>query len=200
MSTELGEFLRSSRERLTPEAVGLPPGRRRRTPGLRREEVAALAGISIEYLIRLEQGRDTNPSAAVLAALSDTLRLTEAERAHLGMLSIHSRHGEMCPEKTTPIEEVAPNFWRAVARYGFMERPDIPALLRQAHTVGCGIDLDDVTYYIGRETIVGQEDAGWLSKMRMRLFALMERNSSHVTDFCRVPPESVVEIGREVAI
>jgi transcriptional regulator with XRE-family HTH domain len=108
MSSELGDFLRSSRERLTPEDVGLPPGRRRRTPGLRREEVAALAGISIEYLIRLEQGRDSNPSASVLAALADTLRLSEHERQHLGMLSIHANQSEMCPEKATPTEDVAP--------------------------------------------------------------------------------------------
>lgn len=116
MSTELGEFLRSSRERLTPDAVGLPPGRRRRTPGLRREEVAALAGISIEYLIRLEQGRDSNPSPSVLAALSDTLRLTEAERGHLGMLSIHANQGEMCPEKVPPAEEVAPTIVQLLAQ------------------------------------------------------------------------------------
>jgi transcriptional regulator with XRE-family HTH domain len=108
MSSELGDFLRASRERLTPEEVGLRPGRHRRTPGLRREEVAALAGISIEYLIRLEQGRDSNPSAAVLAALSDTLRLSEPERRHLGMLSIHANQSPMCPEKESPTEEVAP--------------------------------------------------------------------------------------------
>lgn len=108
MASELGDFLRASRERLTPADVGLPTSRRRRTPGLRREEVAALAGISIEYLIRLEQGRDTNPSAAVLAALADTLRLSEAERGHLGMLSIHANQSEMCPGKVTPTEEVAP--------------------------------------------------------------------------------------------
>ena len=107
MSSELGEFLRASRERLTPEEVGLPAGRRRRTPGLRREEVAALAGISIEYLIRLEQGRDSNPSASVLSALSDTLRLSAHERQHLGMLSIHANQSEMCPAKATPTEEVA---------------------------------------------------------------------------------------------
>jgi transcriptional regulator with XRE-family HTH domain len=108
MSSELGDFLRSSRERLTPEEVGLRSGRHRRTPGLRREEVAALAGISIEYLIRLEQGRDSNPSASVLAALSDTLRLSEAERQHLAMLSIHANQSPMCPEKSSPTEEVAP--------------------------------------------------------------------------------------------
>ena len=52
------------------------------------------------------------------------------------------------------VEEIAPGFWRATARYGFMERPDIPALLQKAHAGGCGIDLSDVTYYVGHETVV----------------------------------------------
>lgn len=98
------------------------------------------------------------------------------------------------------LDEVAPNFWRATARYGFMERPDIPALLRKAHAAGCGIDLDDVTYYIGHETVVGREKGHWLIKFQNRLFALMERNSTHVTDFFRVPSDSVVEIGRQIEI
>jgi KUP system potassium uptake protein len=97
------------------------------------------------------------------------------------------------------VEEVAPNFWRASARYGFMERPDIPALLRKAHAVGCDISLDDVTYYIGHETVISRGGHG-LGRFQKKLFALMERNSTHVTDFFRVPSESVVEIGRQIAI
>ncbi|MEP9372746.1 KUP/HAK/KT family potassium transporter [Mesorhizobium sp. KR1-2] len=98
------------------------------------------------------------------------------------------------------MEEVAPNFWRAIAQYGFMERPDIPALLRQAQIKECGIGLDDVTYYIGRETVISRDGGNWLANFQKSLFALMERNSAHVTDFLRVPTESVVEIGRQVAI
>src|SRR5262249_34074729 len=56
------------------------------------------------------------------------------------------------------VNEIAPNMWRARARYGFMERPDIPALLQEAHARGCMISLDDVTYYVGHETIVHRED------------------------------------------
>ncbi|WP_250033413.1 helix-turn-helix domain-containing protein [Paractinoplanes maris] len=84
---ELGTFLRARRAEVTPAEVGLPPGTRRRTPGLRRAEVAMLAGVSVEYLIRLEQGRDRHPSAQVLAALAGPLRLTAAERAHLYRLT-----------------------------------------------------------------------------------------------------------------
>ncbi|ROS45033.1 helix-turn-helix transcriptional regulator [Amycolatopsis thermoflava] len=84
---ELGAFLRSRRERLRPEDVGLPSGPRRRTPGLRREEVAVLAHISTEYYVRLEQGRAPRPSGEVLAGIAEALRLTDAESAHLHVLA-----------------------------------------------------------------------------------------------------------------
>jgi transcriptional regulator with XRE-family HTH domain len=80
---ELADFLRSRRERITPAAVGLPAGQRRRTPGLRREEAAQLAYISTEYYTRLEQARGPRPSREVLAGLARALRLTDAERTHL---------------------------------------------------------------------------------------------------------------------
>jgi len=84
---ELGAFLRSRRERLRPEDVGLPSGPRRRTPGLRREEAAVLAHISTEYYVRLEQGRAPRPSGEVLAGIAGALRLTEAESDHLHVLA-----------------------------------------------------------------------------------------------------------------
>ncbi|MEU3253752.1 helix-turn-helix transcriptional regulator [Streptomyces sp. NPDC006997] len=84
---ELADFLRSRRERLTPADVGLPAGRRRRTPGLRREEVAQLAFISPEYYTRLEQARAPRPSREVLSGLTRALRLTDAERDHLHHLA-----------------------------------------------------------------------------------------------------------------
>ncbi|SDK61042.1 Helix-turn-helix domain-containing protein [Nonomuraea maritima] len=84
---ELGAFLRSRRERLRPEDVGLPSGPRRRTPGLRREEVAVLAHISTEYYVRLEQGRAPRPSGEVLAGIAGALRLTDAESDHLHLLA-----------------------------------------------------------------------------------------------------------------
>jgi transcriptional regulator with XRE-family HTH domain len=84
---ELGAFLRSRRERLRPEDVGLPSGPRRRTPGLRREEAAVLAHISTEYYIRLEQGRAPRPSGEVLAGIAGALRLTDAESDHLHVLA-----------------------------------------------------------------------------------------------------------------
>jgi transcriptional regulator with XRE-family HTH domain len=84
---ELAGFLRSRRERINPADVGLPAGTRRRTPGLRREEVAQLAYISTEYYARLEQARGPHPSTEVLAGLSRALRLSDAERHHLHHLA-----------------------------------------------------------------------------------------------------------------
>lgn len=81
---ELAAFLRTRRERLDPRDAGIPAGRRsRRTPGLRREEVAELAGISVDYVVRLEQARGLRPSAEVVEALASALRLVPDERAYL---------------------------------------------------------------------------------------------------------------------
>lgn len=79
----LGELLRSRRQRLTPDDVGLPPGTRRRTSGLRREEVAQLANVSVTYYTFLEQGRQVRPSEPVLHALASALQMTQAERGYL---------------------------------------------------------------------------------------------------------------------
>ncbi|MFH1339757.1 MAG: helix-turn-helix transcriptional regulator [Pseudomonadota bacterium] len=84
---EFGDFLRSRRERLSPKAAGIPSGRRRRTAGLRREEVAELAGIGVDWYIRLEQGRTVSPSATTIDALARALRLSKAEHAHLRALA-----------------------------------------------------------------------------------------------------------------
>lgn len=100
---ELGELLRSRRERLQPGDVGLPPGVRRRTRGLRREEVAQLAAISSTYYTVLEQGRDVRPSRQVLDALAVALRLDATERAHIHELI----HGAL-PAQAHAITESLP--------------------------------------------------------------------------------------------
>ncbi len=92
-SGELGAFLRARRARVKPEAVGLPHGQGiRRTPGLRREELAALAGVSIDYLIRLEQGKETNPGTGILDALAGALLLDSDAHAHLYTLANEAAH------------------------------------------------------------------------------------------------------------
>jgi transcriptional regulator with XRE-family HTH domain len=105
----LADFLRTRREQLSPADVGLRETGRRRTPGLRREEVATLAGVSIDYLVRIEQGRDTNPSASVLTALAVALQLDEDDRLHLFRLAAHSGpNSEMCPAVPPLVDDVAP--------------------------------------------------------------------------------------------
>jgi transcriptional regulator with XRE-family HTH domain len=106
--TELGAFLRGHREAVPPDAVGLPNGNRRRTPGLRRAELATLAGVSVDYLTRLEQGRDRSPSAQVLAALAETLGLSRDERIHLHRLAKTTGGGACDGAATTRARTVRP--------------------------------------------------------------------------------------------
>lgn len=86
-ATELGQALRRWRDRVTPESAGLPAGGHRRAAGLRREELALLAGISVDYVTRLEQGRASSPSAQIMEALARALRLSADERGHLFRLA-----------------------------------------------------------------------------------------------------------------
>ena len=88
-SSEFGRLVRRWRDRVAPDAVGLPVGRRRRASGLRREELAGLAAISADYLTRLEQGRATSPSVQVVESLARALRLTDAERDLLFQVAGH---------------------------------------------------------------------------------------------------------------
>jgi KUP system potassium uptake protein len=104
------------------------------------------------------------------------------------------------PQKRITIEKVEENFWRAEARFGFMERPHIPELLALGKARGCTLDLDDTTYYVGRETVVSREDGKGLPRWQERVFVVMERNAVHVSDFFSLPSDQVVEIGRVVAI
>src|SRR5690349_1852587 len=98
----LGDFLRARRELVTPAEAGLPGGGLRRVPGLRREEVALLAGISAEYYLRLEQGRDRTPSAQVVEALARVLQL-DAEGASYLMDLAHPRPGRTKGRSTDPV-------------------------------------------------------------------------------------------------
>src|SRR5690606_31653330 len=103
---EIAGFLRSRRARLKPEQIGLPRGARRRTPGLRREEVAALAGVSTEWYTWLEQARDVRASEAVLNQIAAALRLEPGETHHLLTLAGYGRdglrNGGSAPERISP--------------------------------------------------------------------------------------------------
>jgi transcriptional regulator with XRE-family HTH domain len=111
---ELASFLRTRRASLQPEDVGLPGGGRRRTPGLRREEVAQLAGVGTTWYTWLEQGRDVRASLDVLEALARALRLTQAERTHLIVLG----RGEEPPPCSPPAERVSTHLRRLIGNLG----------------------------------------------------------------------------------
>jgi KUP system potassium uptake protein len=99
------------------------------------------------------------------------------------------------------VELVAPNFWRIVARYGFMERPNIPFLLRQVKKALPELNIEDVNYYVGRETVVARaRNRGGLAIWQEAIYAFMQRNSAQVSDYFRLPCDSVVEVGRQVEI
>jgi transcriptional regulator with XRE-family HTH domain len=120
VNTELREFLRSRRAKVTPEDAGLPalPGLRR-VPGLRREEVAQLAGVSVDYYVRLERGRNINVSESVLDALAKALQLNEVERAHLYTVAKPTRKIQALPP-----QRVRPGLLRALD-----SMQDVPAML-----------------------------------------------------------------------
>lgn len=122
--SEFASVLRSWRERVRPEEVGLPAGPGRRTQGLRREELAALAGVSVDYVVRLEQGRATHPSGQMLGALATALRLTEAERDHLFRVA-----GSAPPPRGLVPRHITPGVQRLVDRL-----TDVPlAVFTAAH-------------------------------------------------------------------
>jgi len=110
---DLGSLLHSWRDRLSPVDVGFPAGGSRRAVGLRREELAALAGVSVDYLVRLEQGRATRPSSQVAASLARALQLSDAERDHLFVLA-----GLLPPSPGEVPTHIPPGVSRLVARLG----------------------------------------------------------------------------------
>ncbi len=162
-------------------------------------------------MAKLEQDRIPRvPGTAVF--------LTRAMRDTPPVLAWHVRHNRalqqhvlaittqiepvpwIADEKRATVTQEAPDFWRASVRYGFMERPDIPRLLAQLKDRGCTIDLADVTYFVGHETVTRRQDGRGLPRWQEELFASMERNASHVTDYFNLPDDQVVEIGRQIAI
>ena len=171
-----------------------------------------------EALIPISEFMERIRSANIPRVPGTAVFLTRAERDTPPVMIWHVKHNRALHEhvfvlrveilsvpwlpsgERLTIEEVAPNFWRAEAHFGFMERPHIPALLAASKSLGCTIDLADVTYYVGHETVIGRDDGMGLPGWQERFFAVMERNAVHVSDFFSLPNDQVVEIGRQVAI
>ena len=104
------------------------------------------------------------------------------------------------PSERLQIERVADKFWRIEARHGFMERPNVLAVLDDCRTKGVEINREDVTFYVGHETIIPREGRRGIPRWQEAIFAAMARNSVRITDVLKLPHNQVVEIGREVAI
>ncbi|MDE2060865.1 MAG: KUP/HAK/KT family potassium transporter [Bradyrhizobium sp.] len=179
---------------------------------------AAVSQRMHEQLIPVDKFMARIKDAGVPRVPGTAVFLTRTERDTPPVMQWHVKHNRALHEHlfvlrvdirsvpwTSPggrlsIAEVAPNFWRAEAHFGFMERPHIPELLAAARSLGCTVDLSDVTYYVGHETVIGREDNMGLPAWQAKLFMVMERNAVHVSDFFSLPNDQVVEIGRQVAI
>jgi KUP system potassium uptake protein len=179
---------------------------------------AAVTSRMHEALIPVGEFMDRIKAANVPRVPGSAVFLTRTERDIPPVMVWHVKHNRalhehlfvlrveihsvpwISPAKRMTIEEVAPDFWRGHAHFGFMERPHIPELLATGKSLGCTIDLADVTYYVGHETVIAREDNTGLPAWQEKFFAVMERNAVHVGDFFSLPNDQVVEIGRQVAI
>jgi KUP system potassium uptake protein len=121
------------------------------------------------------------------------------ERVVVLRVLTESKPRVLWPELMSVVEE-GENFWRVTAHFGFMQRPDIPHLLQEARQRGCDSRFDDVTYYVGHESILHRRHGPAMPHWQERIFAAMVRNATHVTDYFRLPSEHVVEIGRQISI
>lgn len=180
---ELSEFLRTRRARLQPEDVGLPDyGGRRRVPGLRREELAQLAGVSVAYYTRLEQGHGHNVSTHVLDAISTALRLTDAERNHLTHLTKPKRRARRAPprpQRVRPGLQQMLDAMDAMPAYVVGRRMDMLAWNRLACTV-----LTDFTALPPHE-----RNMAWLVFLdphSRELYAAWEEKAADVVAFLRM--------------
>ncbi len=151
----LGEFLQARRALLTPDAAGIPAYGRRHVPGLRREELAQLAGVSVDYYVRLEQGRAAHPSAEVLDAIARALQLDEVERAHMHQLATPSPARRRTPAR----ERVAPGLAQLLAA---ME--NVPAIV-------IGRRMDVLAWNRLAAALMGA--SGWLTPDRPNLARMM---------------------------
>jgi len=158
------------------KARGVP-----RVPGTAVFLTRTLSGVPPVMIWHLKHNRALHERVLVLTVLTE------------------SRPRVRWPELMSVAQE-GEGFWRVTAHFGFMQRPDIPQLLHEAQERGCAAPLDDVTYYVGHEHIVHRERGPALPIWQEEIYAALQRNASHVTDYFRLPSRQVVEIGRQISI
>lgn len=187
----LGEFLRARRERISPEEHGLPVAGRRRTPGLRREEIAMLADVSTDYYIRLEQGRERNPSPEVIESLARALLMDEEAVAHLRDLA---RRTAVAKRQPAAVERVSPNLMRLMDRW-----PDTPALVlgRRMDVLAANALGDALFSWLGDRNIVR---ALFLDPAARDFYADWERTAENCVASLRASSDGDLEEPRLVAL
>jgi KUP system potassium uptake protein len=158
------------------KARGVP-----RVPGTAVFLTRTAAGVPPVMIWHLRQNRALHEWVVILRVLTE------------------SRPRVSWPDLMTVVPE-GENVWRVTAHFGFMQRPDIPYLLTEAQQKGCGVQLGDVTYYVGHEIVLHRERGAELPHWQEAVFAAMVRNASHVTDYFQLPSEQVVELGRQISI
>jgi KUP system potassium uptake protein len=107
---------------------------------------------------------------------------------------------EVASRERIELTKLADGFWHITVRFGFVQIPDIPAALKRAKELGCPIDLKDAIYFGARDTVVCSKKRNWFVRARLSLFMLMFRNSVRAVDLFNLPPETYVEVGRQIEI
>jgi KUP system potassium uptake protein len=159
---------------------------------LEREGIARVRGTAV-FLTRVKDG--TPP------IMQWYVRLTRALHQRVVAITLETTPAPwVATDQRVLIDQVAPDFWFVKASYGFMEEPDLPELLAKISASNCPVDLTDLTYFIGLERIVPMREGGGIPRWMARLFGVLLRNSTHFTDSMGIPPEQLVDLGREVAI
>jgi KUP system potassium uptake protein len=131
-------------------------------------------------------------------ALAHNMRYNKVLHQHVIVLTVSTAQvPHVAPEDRVAVQSLTHDLFNVRVQYGFMEDPDVPQALRQARDQGLALDLDDVTYFLGRETIIVTARRG-MAVWREKLFVLMARNAVRATAFFRLPPERVVELGVQV--
>ena len=168
---------------LTTETMPLPVMFSR----LARERIARVPGTAV-FL--------TAPRLGAPPALQHHLRHAHALHERVILLTVENRDTpRVPPDERLVIEPLEQGFYRLFVRYGFAESPDLPRALELAAAQGLPVDPAEITYFIGRETLIVPPDMRWFDRMRERLYVFMFRNALRATDFYRIPPRQAVEIG-----
>jgi KUP system potassium uptake protein len=159
---------------------------------LKQERIARVPGTAV-FLTRAKT--DTPP------VMAWHVKQNRALHEHVIIITLTTEPVPRIPNRERVTQTlVAPGVWRVAARYGFMERPNIPRLMVDLRQLGCAVDLDNVTYYVGHETVTARRGGRGLPRWLVAIFAFMERNAAHITDYLALPHDHVVEIGRQVGI